>query len=300
MADLQGKLAVVTGANSGIGLEACVQLAKRGCEIVMCCRTVSKAESAKADVAKRSGLSEDKITIVQLDLADLDNIESFRSRYDVVPALAGRPVDMLILNAGIMAPNQREVTKQGLEAQFGTNVVGHYKFAACMFDLCKTATHSRIVFVSSLMHKYTRGINVKDFTREKYSKWPIYCESKLSDLVLAFKLNRLLVEKGVGNVIAVGCHPGYSATNLQTHTATYFMNFIVAQSASAGAEPTVLAATDPEAKRDGYCGPSGWFEIRGKPTWNTYVNPAAFDQKLQDELWDKCEELTKCNFATKI
>ena len=203
-----GKLAVITGANSGIGLEACVQLAKRGCEIVMCCRSESKAESAKHDIAKRSGADLKKIHVAQLDLSDLDNVGTFRARYELLPGMANRPIDMLILNAGIMALAKRELTRQGLEMQMGTNVVGHFKFAAIMYDLCKLASHSRIVSISSVTHKFARTVNVKDFNREKrYSSWTVYEETKLCNLLFMRKLNRLLEEKGVNNVIVVACHP---------------------------------------------------------------------------------------------
>jgi NAD(P)-dependent dehydrogenase (short-subunit alcohol dehydrogenase family) len=174
----------------------------------MSCRNEKKAETAKHDVATRSGIDLTKIHICQLDLADLDNIGTFRSRYDVLPGLANRPVDMLILNAGVMAMPKREVTKQGLEAQTGTNVVGHFKFAAVMFDLCKQAEHCRIVSVSSLMHKMAWGVNIEDFNREKkYNAWSVYDETKLCNLLFMAKLNRLLEEKGVNNVLVVGCHP---------------------------------------------------------------------------------------------
>jgi NAD(P)-dependent dehydrogenase (short-subunit alcohol dehydrogenase family) len=143
-----------------------------------------------------------------LDLADLDNIGSFRSRYDAVPGLATKPVDMLILNAGIMALAKRELTKQGIEAQMGTNVVGHFKFAALMIDLCKSAALSRIVVVSSGAHSLTKKINLEDFNREKsYSKWQVYSETKLGNLLFVAKLNRLLEEKNLQNIVAVGCHP---------------------------------------------------------------------------------------------
>ena len=189
-------------------MEASIQLAARGCEIVMCCRNVEKAEKARAEVAKRSGADKATVYIVQLDLADLENIGTFRSRYDAVEGLANRPVDMLILNAGIMTPPHREETKQGFEAQLGTNVIGHFKFLTVMFDLCKAATQSRIVIVSSIMHKYAHTIHLEDLQREKhYSKWPAYCESKLADLLLVFKINRILQEKNITNVFAVGCHP---------------------------------------------------------------------------------------------
>lgn len=199
---------MITGANSGIGLEAVVHLTKQGYDIVMCCRSEKKAQEAREDALKRSGVDGSKITIVQLDLADLDNIGTFRSRYDAVPSLAGRPVDALILNAGIMALNKRELTKQGIEAQMGTNVVGHYKFAAEMIDLVKAAPAGRIVWVSSGAHLMTKWISFKDFNREKvYKKWGVYSETKLGNLVLMAKMNRIFEEKGIKNVIAVGCHP---------------------------------------------------------------------------------------------
>ena len=199
---------MVTGANSGVGLEACVQLAQRGCDVVMCCRNEAKAKAALEDVVIRSGAKAGQVQIAQLDLADLDNIETFRSRYDALPGLKGRPVDMLILNAGVMALNDRELTSQGIEAQMGTNVVGHFKFAACMIDLCKAAKQSRIVWVSSGAHKMASKIDFQDFNRAKtYAKWQVYAESKLGNLVLMTKLNRLLEEKGIDSVVVVGCHP---------------------------------------------------------------------------------------------
>ena len=198
----------MTGANSGIGLEACVQLAERGCDVVMCCRSEEKAAAAKDEVVNRGKTGADKVHVVQLDLADLDNIGTFRTRYDSVSALANRPVDFLILNAGVMALNSRELTKQGIEMQMGTNVVGHFKFAAVMYDLCKAAPHSRIVWVSSGAHKMGSKINFDDFNRDKsYSKWQVYGETKLGNLLMMAKMNRLFEEKGVSNVIAVGCHP---------------------------------------------------------------------------------------------
>ena len=185
-----------------------MQLAQRGSDIVMCCRNEKKAETAKEEVIKRSGAKPGQVQVVQLDLADLDNIGTFRSRYDAVEGLAGRPIDMLILNAGVMALNKREVTKQGIEMQMGTNVVGHFKFAACMIDLCKAAKRCNIVFLSSAFHAIVKTIDFKDFNREKrYKKWNVYAQTKLGNLVLMAKLNRLLEEKKIDNVVVVGCHP---------------------------------------------------------------------------------------------
>lgn len=267
----------------------------------MCCRTESKAETAKADIVSRSSAKPEKIHIVQLDLADLDNVETFRTRYDAVPGLKNRPIDMLILNAGVMALPTRELTKQGYEAQMGTNVLGHFKFAASMIDLCKAAPKGRVVVVSSMMHLYADTINLKDFNREKsYNPTRVYSESKLADFLLVAKLNRLVAEKKSSNLVAVACHPGYSATNLQQHIGLMgkIGNALFAQSAERGSEPTVLAATDPNAKPNDYAGP--YLNVWGPAAWGSKVNKAVWNEKLQDDLWQKCEELTRCNFVGKL
>ena len=183
----------------------------------------------------------------------------------------------------------------------GTNVIGHFKFLACMIDLCKAAPKCRIVIVSSKAHDMTKTINFDDFNRKKsYRKWQVYSETKLGNLLLVYKLNRLLEEKGVSNIIAVGCHPGYSNTNLQSHTVFKRLNYAFAQSAEMGAKPTVLAATGENVKAGSYCGPSGLFELNGEPKVNCKLNKAVFNTKLQDELWAKCEELTSANLADKL
>jgi len=297
--DLNGKLCVITGANSGIGLGACINLASRGCEVVMCCRNMKKAAEAQAEVLKKSGADANKVHIAQLDLSDLDNVETFRSRYDALPGIATRPIDILILNAGVMAIPHREVTKQGLEMQMATNDVGHFKFAGAMFDLCKAAPTCRIVVVASLMHRFASTINFDDFNREKhYSPMNSYAESKLGNLLFVAKLNRLLVEKKLDRVVAVGCHPGYSDTGLQKGF-NRILNFL-AQSPEMGAAPTIKAATDIEVKRDDYCGPSHFFEVRGAAKWGCYKTKVVSDVALQDKFWDKLEEVTKVDFAGKI
>jgi len=301
MAELEGKLAVITGANSGLGLESCVLIAKRGCVVVMCCRNVEKAQAARDEVLTRSGADASKIHVVQLDLADLDNVATFRSRYDAVPSLAGRPVDYLVLNAGVMAIDARTLSPQGIEMQMATNVVGHFKFAACMIDLCKAASQSRIIVVSSRAHRLTSTIDFADFNREKsYAKWQVYSDTKLGNLLFMFKLNRLLEEKNIKNVIVIGCHPGYTATNLQEETIFKYLNYVIAQDVSVGVESTVLAVTTPDVARNAYAGPDGWFEMRGHAKWDCALNPAVHNTKLQDDLWNKCEELTKCGFADRL
>jgi NAD(P)-dependent dehydrogenase (short-subunit alcohol dehydrogenase family) len=174
----------------------------------MCCRNEKKAAEAKEDVIQRAATDSSKVHTVQLDLSDLDNVGTFRQRYDATPGLAHQPIHMLILNAGIMGLPKRELTKQGVEMQMGTNMIGHFKFTAVMYDLCKAADHCRIVAVSSLTHLFASKINIDDFNRDKsYDAGSVYGESKLAEFVFIVKLNRLLEEKGVNNIIAVACHP---------------------------------------------------------------------------------------------
>jgi len=282
------------GANSGLGFEA-----KRGCTVVMCCRSVDKAQNAQAEILKRSEVSDAKqLPIVQLDLQDLDNVGTFRARYDSIPAIARRPIDMLILNAGVMAPHSYVETKEGLESQWGTNVIGHFKFARCMLDLCKAAPSSRIVVISSLLHRFAFGIDFETFDhKEKYSAWKIYCQTKLAEMLFVFKLNRYLIEHEIDNVIAVAAHPGFSYTQYQGNNLLLMLiGPVFAQSAEVGAMSTVLAATDPTAVRNGFCGPSHMFGFYGHPKWDQGVSNLVFDEKLQDELWTKCEEYSRCSF----
>ena len=189
--------------------------------------------------------------------------------------------------------------------QMGTNVVGHFKFTALLFDLCKAAPQCRIVVVSSNGHRYVRSIDFDDFNKTKsYIPWNSYYETKLGNLLFVRKLNRIIQERGVTSVIAVACHPGISFTNLGNHLsiAKYFGFLVkaVIQSSEMGAKPTVLAAIDENAKADGYAGPSGCFELSGEPKWDCYVNPSVESKDLQDQLWNKCEDITKVGFVSRI
>lgn len=290
-------LCVITGANSGIGFEASIDLSKRGYDVVLCCRTMDKAVKAKADIESKS--PKGKVFIVQLDLADLDNVKTFRERYDAVMELKDRPVDVLVLNAGIMALDKLEKSPQGHEMQWATNCLGHFAFAAAMIDLCKKAEKSRVVVVSSFMHKNASAVNVEDIDRSKgYSKWNVYSETKLGNLLFVQKLNRLLQEKGlIEKLFCVGVHPGFSSTGLQKYGGADFINYLFAQSAERGALPTILAVTDPEAKPNGYAGPNGLMETWGaKAKWNCALSKSVFNEKNQDDLWAKCEELTHADF----
>jgi len=298
--DLSSKLALVTGSSSGVGKEACCALVKEGCTVVMASRVAEKGEIARRDILQRTNADESKLVVVQVDLADLESVNTFRSRYDAVPGLKDRPIDILILNAGILPPRKAEYTKQGNEAQMGISVLGHFKLLSEMFDLCKASQNCRIVVTGSAAHATVRNIDFDDFNRtKKYRKFQVYAESKLGTLLFMRKLNRLLLQRGMNNIVAVAAHPGYSDTKLHKQTVfKYFKGFV--QSAETGAQNLVKAATDPNAKRDDFCGPSGLLEVRGAPAWGRHTGTAVEDKSLQDHFWEKCEELTNAKLATKI
>jgi len=307
---LAGKLALVTGANSGLGFQTTTQLVQRGCIVIMACRNMDKARKAKTEITYKSELAtvdaENLLRPVRIDLSDLDDVRSFPERLkEEMPDLDGvnkRPFDIVVLNAGVMAISERQLSKQGIEMQMASNTIGHFCLLSCLWaDRIKPAVHCRLVFVGSEMHKLANGINFDDFNRDKsYWKWFVYAETKLGMLLLMFKLNRLLEEKGINNVIAVAGHPGYADTKIHRHTIAKFFNPYFSQSAETSAKPFVMAATDPNAQRNGYCGPAGLFELYGEPEWNRALSKDVKDPQLQDRFWEKCEELTHAELSEKL
>jgi NAD(P)-dependent dehydrogenase (short-subunit alcohol dehydrogenase family) len=300
--DVRDKIALVTGANSGCGFETSVHLARMGCIIVMACRDMNRAEDARRLIMERANLKDLlRIRVVELELSDLDDVANFPTRYDhAMGELKDRPIDMLILNAGIMAPLTRTLSKQGFELQLAVNVLGHFKLVSLLIDRVRRAQHGRIVFVGSALHFLSRGkIDFDDLNRDNaYWKWVVYAETKLGTLQLAQRLNRLLEENMITNVLVVSCHPGYAATKIHIHTMAGFFNNLVAQSADRCAKSFVVAAVDPNAKRGDYCGPR--FFLYGDPAWGARRLPAVFDQQMQDHFWETVERMTKERLESKI
>lgn len=286
--DLSGKRYLITGANSGIGFEAARMLSEAGGNIVIACRNPEKAQLAKEALEKHAKGS---IDIVLLDLSSMESIrhaaEGLRKNID--------HIDALINNAGIMqTPHQ--LTADGFEMQLGTNHLGHFLWTALLFDLVEKA-NGRVVTVSSVAHKFGK-INFDDLMSEKsYSSTDAYCQSKLANLMFAMDLHRRLQAKH-GKVKSIACHPGYSATNLQSTGPTGLLNLsykllnkIVAQPMQKGAIPTVLAAAGNEAKAGGYYGPQLFSEARGRVS-DAIVMPKALDEQNADRLWKESEKLT--------
>jgi NAD(P)-dependent dehydrogenase (short-subunit alcohol dehydrogenase family) len=284
--DQTGRTVVVTGANSGIGLVAARELAAKGAHVVFACRDTTKAEAARAGVP---GSHE----VLRLDLADLDSVRAFTD------AMTGRQVDVLVNNAGIMnVPFSR--TPQGFESQFGTNVLGHFALTARLFP----QVTDRVVWLSSAVHRMGRiDLDDPNFERRTYRGWTAYGQSKLADLMLAYELQWRLTGAG-SPVRSVAAHPGYSATNLQSHSGTwqdavgrFFNRFpAIASPPEAGALPTLYAATVPDLPGGSYVGPGGPGELQGPPRLVS-SSAASHDREVAQGLWELCERLTGETFA---
>ena len=290
--DLHGKTILVTGANSGIGLEAVKCFAARGAEIIMACRNADKAEDAAAVV--RADTADAELAIMSLDLADLGSIEAFANE---VKRRYGK-IDVLLNNAGLMAPPLQH-TKDGFEMQFGTNHLGHFALTGQLLPVLEAAPAPRVVQIASVMHLigkfYWNNLNAEKW----YSRWAFYGQSKLANLVFGRDLNRRL-ERSDSKLRAYVAHPGYSATHLQdTVMGGQIINRIMAQPASMGCLPGVMAATSDALQAGGYYGPdSKLLGLRGYPA-------AAFARKIADDLtvarrlWDVSESMTGVRYLSR-
>ena len=289
--DLNGKIFLITGANSGLGYESAkVLIAKRG-RVIMACRNLKKGEEAVRAIRKE--IEEGDPDLRKLDLSDLKSIEEFASaiRKDY------RKIDVLMNNAGIMATPYGK-TAQGFEKQFGTNHLGHFALTGKLLDLLKNTPESRIVNVSSIASRKGK-MDFSDLMGEKnYAPMKAYRQSKLANLYFTMELHRRLREHKA-RTIAVAAHPGVSATNLhramqlnETLTSIYENLFSgLLPSAAKGALSQLYAATSPEAKPGGYYGPGGWFEASGYPA-EASVPRQALDREVAERLWELSEKLT--------
>jgi NAD(P)-dependent dehydrogenase (short-subunit alcohol dehydrogenase family) len=289
--DQTGRVAIVTGANSGLGLATARELARAGARVVLAVRNTAKGDQAAATV--RSQVPGTELEVRQLDLAELDSVWEFSRAV----AAAHDRVDLLINNAGIMAAPRR-LTKQGFESQFGTNHLGHFALSGLLLPALLKAPAPRVVTVSSTLHR--RGtMNFDDLMGErKYSRWGAYGQSKLANLMFCFELQRRATEAGAP-LLSMAAHPGYAATNLQFAAPDRFYekaymwigNKLFAQSADMGALPTLYAATFPGLPGGSYVGPDGVGEQRGHPK---VVKAAgkAYDEQAWRRLWEVSEQLT--------
>jgi NAD(P)-dependent dehydrogenase (short-subunit alcohol dehydrogenase family) len=292
--DQSGKLAVVTGANSGLGRITALELARHGAEVVVASRNVEKAEAAADEI--RAVASGPAPWVAQLDLASLESVRRFADGF------ADRAVDLLVNNAGIMMTPQ-QTTADGFELQFGTNHLGHFALTGLLLGALERAQAARVVTLSSIEHR-GGSIDFDDLGWEHdYTPRDAYQRSKLANAVFAVELDRRLRAAG-SPVISVFAHPGYSDTNLQRTGPTGLMraaleigNRLMAQGADKGALPQLYAATAPGVEGGDYYGPDGRREMRGHPT-KVRAKSAAYDAEIGSRLWEVSEELTGVRYLS--
>jgi NAD(P)-dependent dehydrogenase (short-subunit alcohol dehydrogenase family) len=294
-----GKTFVVTGANSGIGYEAALELARKGATVVLACRDQGKGRAA-VDAIKSKHRSA-SVALMELDLADLKSIGRFA---DAVQS-AHAELHGLLNNAGVMAIPYRR-TADGFEMQFGTNHLGHFALTGLLLDRLLATPGARVVTVSSNAHKFG-AMRWDDLQWERgYRKWFAYSQSKLANLLFANELQRRLTAAKAAP-ISVACHPGYAATNLQgagprmqgssiVGAVMELANRVFAQNAAMGALPTLYAATAPDVRGGDYVGPDGLGEQWGHPK-KVSSNARAKDAESQRRLWETSERLTGVRYA---
>jgi NAD(P)-dependent dehydrogenase (short-subunit alcohol dehydrogenase family) len=289
----QGRLAVVTGANTGLGFETAQVLAARGASVVLAVRDIEKGKRAAARMAGTAPGAD--VMVQPLDLTSLDSI---RAAADQLRAKHPR-IDLLINNAGVLF-TPKQTTRDGFELQFGTNHLGHFALTGLLLEQLLPVPGSRVVTVSSLAHRIQARINFDDLQSERsYSRVAAYSQSKLANLLFTYELQRRL--SGAGTTIAVAAHPGLAATELARYTPpiTAFFYARVSQKAAMGALPTLRAATDPGVLGGQYYGPGGFFGARGHPTL-AHSSRQSHDTAIQRRLWTISEELTGVTFPAAL
>lgn len=288
---LNGKVAIVTGANSGLGFESTRLLANRGAEVIMACRNQVKAMDAFNAIRKQNPQA--NIILMPLDLADQRSIKDFVAQFtDKYSKL-----DILLNNAGLMAPPLTK-TVDGFEMQFGTNHLGHFTLTGLLLSSLEKAEQPRVVTVSSLAH-YTGNIYFDNLDGGKgYFRWTFYGQSKLANLLFALELHKRLRKNG-SKIDSIAVHPGYSDTNLQNASGVDIFNRLFAQPQHMGCYPIVYAATSNAAKSGEYYGPNGFMEVAGYPA-PARARKLAKDPKLAERLWRVSENLTGMRYLEAI
>lgn len=288
MPNLEGTTAIVTGANSGIGLETSIQLAHKGAHVVMACRNADKGRTAVNDVLARSEAA--SVELAHLDLADLSSVRDFTTEF----SRNHHKLDLLVNNAGVMFPPY-ERTKDNFEMQVGTNHLGHFALTGLLLSHLFSADRPRVVTVSSIMHKVGR-IDFTNFNAEKsYSKWKAYAQSKLANLLFAYELQRLfsLTDKDARSIAS---HPGGSSTGVARHSrVSMIVEKLIAQNVHQGALPSLRACTDPEAVPGSFYGPANFFGWRGPPTIER-SSSRSYDEHVARELWQLSTSLTGVSY----
>jgi NAD(P)-dependent dehydrogenase (short-subunit alcohol dehydrogenase family) len=305
--DLSGKLAVVTGSNSGLGLGLATRLAAAGADVVMAIRNRAKGEAAVEQI--RAGVPDAKLTLKQLDLSSLSSVKALGEELNA----EGRPIDILINNAGIMQPPQRETTEDGFELQFGGNHLGHFALTGHLFPLLRAAGDARVTTVSSLAARMG-GINFDDLQWEKrYNATQAYAQSKSANLMFALELDRRSRQAGWG-IVSNAAHPGFAKTNLQLsgpshgqdkptllerfYRVSRRLTPFMWQEVDEAILPTLYGAVAPAAEGGAFYGPRGLYEAAGGGVTDAKILDRARNESDARRLWEISEQLTQVTFPT--
>lgn len=292
--DQNGKIAIVTGANIGLGFYTAQHLAAAGAQVIMACRNLDKARVAAEKIGQG-------VQVRQVDVSDLDSVQTFAQGIQ-----ADYPqIDLLINNAGVMACPYA-ITPQGFELQWATNHLGHFALTGLLLPQLEAAPAARVVALASLAHHSGR-FRWSDLNRhQRYQAWPAYCQSKLANLVFARELNRRLQDKN-SPALALAAHPGVSNTNLTLAGPKLAQNplgkglvkaaGLFLQNAEAGAWPTLQAATDPAVTGGEYFGPQGLREFGGA-SGPAKVNRKARNLDDAQRLWQASEQMTGVSYLS--
>jgi len=294
-----GKTALVTGANSGIGYQAALELARHGAHVLLGCRDAAKGEAALQRLLREAPGA--NAEVVSLDMASLASIRAAAEQI----VSRTQPLDLLINNAGVMAVPQRELTADGFERQFGTNHLGHFALTGLLMPALLRAKAPRVVTVSSLAHRGGKMAWDNLQSERRYVPWDAYNNSKLANLLFALELERRARARD-SKLISIPVHPGVSQTNivangpgandLKTKFLFTFFKFLT-QDDAMGALPTLYAATAEAAKGGEYIGPDGFQGLKGYPTV-VQPKPLALDHSVAHRLWDVSEQLTGVTYPS--
>ena len=288
-----GKRILVTGASSGIGWNTALELARAGAEVTTPARTQKKAEDAVRRM--RAILPNAELKTAIMDLSSMQSVREFAAQQ-----LADkRPIDTLVNNAGVMAPAKRKVSVDGFEIQFATNVLGHFLLTGLLLPTILRADMPRVVTVASYAHTQGSPVPIEDLNSEKkYNPVNAYSKTKLENVLFARELQR----RAGTRLLSVTCHPGYARTNLQFGEEAFILKVAAAvllpfsQNSQGGAQPTLFAATSPDAKPAGYYGPGGLFGLSG-PVKEAQMAKFAYDDAAAETLFARLEELTGVHYA---
>ncbi len=299
-----GRHVLITGATSGLGYETALALAAAGAKLTLTGRNTTKGAQVVGEI--RTRYKQADVAFMPLNLSSLADIAEFAAQFKQ----KYHSLDVLINNAGVMAPPSRHETEDGFELQFGSNYLGHFALTAHLLALLMKGQQPRVVNLSSVAHKNFAAIHFDDLQwQKKYQSWPSYAQSKLAMLMFAFELQRQSDANGWG-LLSTASHPGFARTGLQSSgpnmgmqgKTTLFAKLtkaiepFVSQSAAEGALPSLFAATSPEAQPAGYYGPQGPFDLKGR-VGDAKASKKAQDKAVATRLWQVSSDLTQVTWG---